>query len=105
MSRDPTTLCPKRLSSYAKPSITSEVAIFQRAPGHPGGVEAIQQWLEKHGLEAEYRERILFPVAKPPAYLSTIAPASYRPFQTRPRLKSFRPGTRGPLEAQRVLPP
>lgn len=46
-----------------------EVAIFSVRTGHPGGLEAIQKWFADNGLEPEYRERLQFPVAKPPAYL------------------------------------
>jgi hypothetical protein len=80
-----------------------DVAIFSARSAHPGGLEAIQQWFEKHGLEAEYRERLQFPVAKPMAYLS-IDDRSLLFTGTFPdptRLKSFRPWNKGsPIESQ-----
>ena len=80
-----------------------EVAIFSTRSGHPGGVEAMQQWLEKHGLEAEFRERMLWPVAKPPAYLTIDDRALLftGTFPEPSRLKSFRTWNKGtPVEAQ-----
>lgn len=80
-----------------------DIAIFSTRSGHPGGVEAIQQWLEKWGLEAEYRERIAFPIAKPSAYLSIDDRALLFTgnFPEPSRLLGFRTWKKGtPQEAQ-----
>lgn len=42
-----------------------QVCIFSTRNICPGGVEAMQAWLAKHGLEKVYLDRITFPSEKP----------------------------------------
>jgi len=80
-----------------------EVAIFSGRSAHPGGVEAIQKWFADNGLEAEYRERLQWPIAKPMAYLiiDDRALQFSGNFPEPSRLLAFRPWNKGtPQEAQ-----
>ena len=79
------------------------VAIFSSRSGHPGGVEAMQRWLTEHGLEAEHREALKWPIAKPPAMLTIDDRALLftGTFPSPAALLNFRPWNKGtPLEAQ-----
>jgi|KBSSwiStaDraftv2_1062776.scaffolds.fasta_scaffold00380_26 hypothetical protein len=80
-----------------------EVAIYSSRSAHPGGVEAMQKWFADNGLEAEYRERLAWPIAKPAAYLSIDDRALQfsGSFPEPSRLLDFRPWNKGtPIEAQ-----
>ncbi len=45
-----------------------EFHIYSSRSLYPGAIEAMKQWLTKHGLEAEYISQIEFPTQKPPAH-------------------------------------
>ena len=45
------------------------VAIFSSRSNQPGGIEAMQLWLLKHGWHPERYGEIEFPTAKPPAFI------------------------------------
>jgi hypothetical protein len=48
-----------------------DVAIFSSRSSQPGGVEAMRDWLNFHGLPREWMdENLKFPTAKPPAWVT-----------------------------------
>ena len=74
-----------------------EVAIFSPRSATHGGIEAIQNWLVAYELEPEFRERLLWPIAKPMSYLviDDRALLFTGNFPEPSRLLGFRPWNKG----------
>lgn len=47
-----------------------QVAVFSSRSGQPGGIQAMRQWFQDHGLPADVLDQMEFPTEKPPAHLS-----------------------------------
>lgn len=46
------------------------VCIYSSRSSQVGGIIAMQGWLTLHGLKLGYREKLSFPIEKPPAHLT-----------------------------------